>query len=678
MPLIELKLITKYIVFPLIVGLISCTSLQKREKQMVTSYLRNSCDEYKALAKNKEFPLQDVALLKSYKVCKKIDDLPPIDSVDVPNNPWIKDLYLDAQIRIQDVKKNYKELALFSIEKALITDADRTKLEILTQVKEKYFSALSEMEQQNLMTAIYNVAPSLMPSPQAKDWLKVASDYRKKRDFKQAESLYRKIIQNNSLPLEDRMLSYQGLAQNYKLQGRRAEHIDTLYRYSRWLQKYYVKTKETKLLGQWLDTEILYTRALWTDNQVSTAYARAKVSLLKLKKKINVADFYVLLARMHEEKNEFDESIRLYQLAAKEPQNTPLQLSRIYWGLAWDLRKSKKYEESIQSYLKLIEITTNPPEKYKYQFWLAQTYIDNNQKDLAAPILTNLKNEDLSGYYGVLAYLTSQESLPPIYDRKLASETPVSKIQDPHIKKFDWLIQVKEYELGKRYVDFLTQKLKKDKQLGSREWLDILKKYAQSGLYLPLFSNFNQLDMNLKNQIIKLEPELLFPKRFDEVIIESSEKAKIPSELAFSIIRQESAFNPEARSPADAFGLMQVLPTVAYNISQKYKLPYGTHNDLFKPEINIPIGCELLRGLLQKNDGNYILAIASYNAAEDAVRGWLKTRYTGNTLEFIEDVPYEETKAYIKLVLRNMVFYQRLMEPEKPHSIQSEWFELKI
>jgi soluble lytic murein transglycosylase len=237
---------------------------------------------------------------------------------------------------------------------------------------------------------------------------------------------------------------------------------------------------------------------------------------------------------------------------------------------------------------------------------------------------------------------------------------------------------VKELDLAKKFVDELTSSLKKSGDLGAAESLQILKKYAQSGLYLPLFANFNLLELPMKNQIMKREPELLFPKRFDDLIISESEKANIPKELTFSIIRQESAFNPEARSPADAFGLMQVLPTVAHQIAKKNSLSYVSHNDLFAPELNIAVGTQLLTGLLKKHNNNYIIAIASYNAAEDAVRGWVRSRYTGNTLEFIEDVPYEETKAYIKLVLRNMVFYQRLLEPNKPHTLNETWFTLKL
>ena len=85
--------------------------------------------------------------------------------------------------------------------------------------------------------------------------------------------------------------------------------------------------------------------------------------------------------------------------------------------------------------------------------------------------------------------------------------------------------------------------------------------------------------------------------------------------------------------------------------------------DLYKPEVNIPLGAFELKSLMKKYDNQYILAVAGYNANDSAIRGWLKTRFRNDSVEFIEEVPYEETRTYIKLTMRNYVFYQRLLSP---------------
>jgi soluble lytic murein transglycosylase len=86
--------------------------------------------------------------------------------------------------------------------------------------------------------------------------------------------------------------------------------------------------------------------------------------------------------------------------------------------------------------------------------------------------------------------------------------------------------------------------------------------------------------------------------------------------------------------------------------------------DLYTPHINIPIGSAYLRELWDKYNGELIPAVASYNASEKAIMNWLKNRYHGDSLNFIEDIPYEETRLYVKLVLRNLITYQMIISTE--------------
>jgi soluble lytic murein transglycosylase len=171
--------------------------------------------------------------------------------------------------------------------------------------------------------------------------------------------------------------------------------------------------------------------------------------------------------------------------------------------------------------------------------------------------------------------------------------------------------------------------------------------------------------------MVSKHPELLFPRNYRELIVKSAEQEGILPEFPFSIIRQESAFNPRARSPVDAFGLMQLLPSLAKNLSKGTTIPYHEAEDLYDPEINVPLGTKELRNLLKKYDNQYILAVSAYNASDGAIRGWLKTRYRPDAVEFIEEVPYDETRTYIKLVLRNFVFYKRLSQPQITNAVTS-------
>jgi soluble lytic murein transglycosylase len=118
------------------------------------------------------------------------------------------------------------------------------------------------------------------------------------------------------------------------------------------------------------------------------------------------------------------------------------------------------------------------------------------------------------------------------------------------------------------------------------------------------------------------------------------------------------------------------LPSVAKELARGTDVPYAEAEDLFDPEINVPLGAKEIKSLLSKYDQQYILAVAAYNASGSAIRGWLKTRFRPDALEFIEEVPYDETRAYIKLVLRNYVFYKRLNQSEGPVQFPEEWLRL--
>src|SRR5690606_12048629 len=127
--------------------------------------------------------------------------------------------------------------------------------------------------------------------------------------------------------------------------------------------------------------------------------------------------------------------------------------------------------------------------------------------------------------------------------------------------------------------------------------------------------------------------------------------------LVKALIRQESAFNPKARSPARAYGLMQVIYPTARIFGVRSRA------QLYKPETNVRVGTEYLARLIQRF-GSVELALAAYNAGPNNVKAWMKRYPTTNINLFVEMIPYAETREYVRLVLRNYKIYQKLiLEP---------------
>lgn len=130
--------------------------------------------------------------------------------------------------------------------------------------------------------------------------------------------------------------------------------------------------------------------------------------------------------------------------------------------------------------------------------------------------------------------------------------------------------------------------------------------------------------------------------------------------LVNALIRAESAFDPRALSPAGARGLMQLMPATGRRLARKHKIPLSSANDLFRPGVNARLGARHLGALVREFGGALVPAIASYNAGRGAVKRWWRAG-RGKPMEiFIEEIPYQETRTYVKRVLGYYREYRRI------------------
>jgi soluble lytic murein transglycosylase len=152
--------------------------------------------------------------------------------------------------------------------------------------------------------------------------------------------------------------------------------------------------------------------------------------------------------------------------------------------------------------------------------------------------------------------------------------------------------------------------------------------------------------------------QVRFPIVYKEHVTKAAQQTSVNPLFIFAVTRQESAFVHDAKSPAGAVGLMQLLPATAKQTAQKNGLSF-TPQDLIMPEKNIALGSRYLDHLLGVFDGNRILAAAAYNAGPTRVKKWLN-KDKGAQLPYdvwIETIPYKETRGYVQNVLSFSVIY---------------------
>ncbi len=154
--------------------------------------------------------------------------------------------------------------------------------------------------------------------------------------------------------------------------------------------------------------------------------------------------------------------------------------------------------------------------------------------------------------------------------------------------------------------------------------------------------------------------ELLFPLPYRGDLETYARQHDLDPFLVAGLIRQESEFDPQALSPAKAYGLTQVLPVTGREYARKAGIPRFTTGLLWQPVMNLRIGTSVLRSMLDSNGGRIEQTLAAYNAGPSRVALWSGWNDYREPAEFVESIPFNETRDYVQAVLRNADIYRRL------------------
>ncbi len=144
--------------------------------------------------------------------------------------------------------------------------------------------------------------------------------------------------------------------------------------------------------------------------------------------------------------------------------------------------------------------------------------------------------------------------------------------------------------------------------------------------------------------------EILYPEAYGPQIRAAARKVDLQPDWLYGVMRQESLFDPRAVSSADALGLLQLLLPTARGVARRWQLPQPQREDLFRPEINVPLGAAYLREMTDRFDNQFLLTLAAYNAGPNAVARWLPESPMAADV-WIENVPFNETRGYLQKIL---------------------------
>ncbi len=615
----------------------------------------NACQWMTTLSEDPQFPLRELSSIYALDFCES--SIPSLD--ENSTKPIYKNFYYQVLNRMtQRTPAIEDDLTLLKILIPIERDKNKKEKYLLEAIR--LTEALNQNDIYELQMELYKNSPRLNPAPRAEDYHAVALDFRFHRSFSKAIEFFNKILLNKKAKPEDKYKAQFEVRQTLKISGQRTQYIaatESLLKLAK--QQFKNDPKNSILILNLHDAFVLAAKTFWTEGNLESTYETLSDAILSLKNIHSLAEIYFVQGKVFEEQKLFDLAIESYSLSQNERSIVPELIDQRNWALAWLHYKFNNFSEAALRFQQIILESKSNSEKNRAQFWLAQIYRKNGQDKESMDLFQSLMIQDPLGYYGLLSFRETKSLIAPLPELQKSERIPLwyTDLETSAVLEVDWLISLNELSFAESALKKLLSQISSQKE----NTLNTLLTLAEAKLYLPLFAEVNKLSTVQKNEILFSHPQLLFPFDFQSLIQNASHRSEVPEELIYSIIRQESAFNPIARSPMDAFGLMQLLPSVASRVAQRNNLPFNSANDLFIPEFNIPIGAFTLKESFKMFDSKFVPAVASYNAPAWAVQRWLKDRARENILEFIEEIPYEETRSYVKLVTRNYVTYQRLI-----------------
>ena len=166
----------------------------------------------------------------------------------------------------------------------------------------------------------------------------------------------------------------------------------------------------------------------------------------------------------------------------------------------------------------------------------------------------------------------------------------------------------------------------------------------------------------------------MFPLRYAKEVDRYTAEYGIDPFLVMAMIKVESSFNPHARSPKGALGLLQVMPATAAEVAERTGLAdFEPESDLLEPETNLRLGIRYLHDLRQEFGDRPAVVLAAYNAGRGTVRRWLAEGVWSGEAEELDRIPYAETRRYVSRVLSTLSWYTRVYRGRWPYATRRSW-----
>ena len=358
-----------------------------------------------------------------------------------------------------------------------------------------------------------------------------------------------------------------------------------------------------------------------------------------------------------------------YRITSKHslPAESSVQYSDAEWLSGWiALRFLKQPSIAKKHFEKMFNAVSYPVSKARGAYWLGRT-----EENIGNTKLARDKYKQAASYpttfYGQLAQkklghdisgkLISKTNAPLATEAKIKSNDAERLSKHPLARAIRILAEIGEQKRMRSFVLALAE-------MGSGDsWREAVAELSSAS---------GRIDLSLR--IRKKAHRLGSPLRgsaYPAITTPSLKNgANVETPLVLAVIRQESSFYPGARSGAGARGMMQVMPTTAKKVARSANIRFSRDKLLQDPNYNITIGKTYLASLIEQFKGSYILALAAYNAGPSRARKWIRNHGDPrdekiDTIDWIEMIPFDETRNYVHRVIGNLYVYRQKLVDER-------------
>ncbi len=473
--------------------------------------------------------------------------------------------------------------------------------------------------------------------------LRTASHQRKRGD-----ALFRKRRNEEALEAFDAALASGDLsgANERRALRMRADTLFRLRRYSEASEAYALVSKEP-------DVRIKRARAIARAGEVVRG-AKELEAIGVTERGASGARASFLAGLLFEGEGEEEHAHELFRRVMRTGSAT--QAAAALWRLGWAAYRDGRYDEAHSIFEQLIKGEPDPLSALRARYWNARALEKSGNAASASSIFSQLAQDYPLSYYGWRSRSRAESSQDS--GRSVTFGRNTSRLSSTDFERARILLEAR---LESEARDELNRLFVRARSLHDR--VELAHLYADSGEY----HRPQRLMVDAYTEHLARGPDPAsievwwhaWPLPFRSAVRGAADAGGPESGLVYAIMREESGYRPEVVSVSGARGLLQLMPTTAERVARSVPVDPFEVEDLFHPDVNIQLGAAYLAELLARFDGRASAAIASYNAGPHAVSRWLELS-PGEDDEWVEAIPYDQTRGYVKRVLRSLHVYRVL------------------